>query len=146
VKVTGVLSGGRALTDTTDNDGIATFSFPLTMAAGAKTLTVTYAGDPDVGPARSTKPFTVVPERTVLRVTALRGGAQATVVDDDRPAHAVVGRYVRFTVNGKSYLRKTSSRGIAVLTGVKKGTAIKVTFLPVKNLYLGTGTITTRAR
>jgi hypothetical protein len=151
VNVTALISGGRTVTGKTDTDGIADLVIPLTMAAGSKTLYVTYAGDSDVGRTRGTKPFTVVPERTVLRVAALRGGAQATVVDDDRTGarstpHPVVGRYVRFTVGSKSYLRKTDSRGVAVLTGVRKGTAIKVTFLAVRNLYLGTKTLTVTAR
>lgn len=146
VKVTGILSGGRAVSARTDSDGIADLLLPITMAAGTKVLTVSYAGDLEVGPTRAAKSFLVTPERTVLRVSALRGGAQATVVDNDRPAHAVVGRYVRFTVGSKSFLRKTNSRGVAVLTGVKRGTAIKVAFLPVRNLYLGTKAVTVRAR
>ena len=144
VNVTGILTGGRAVVAKTDSDGIADLFLPLTMPAGVKTLTVTYAGDAEVGATRATKAFTVVAEKTILRATAITGGAQATVVDDDK--HVVVGRYVRFTVGTKSYLRKTSSRGVAVLTGVRKGTAIKVAFLPVRGYYLGTPTYTVRAR
>ncbi|HUR51879.1 MAG TPA: hypothetical protein VMZ11_07135 [Mycobacteriales bacterium] len=146
VKVTGLLTGGRPVTAKTDSDGIADLILPLTMPAGAKTLTVTFSGDGEVGRTRATKAFNVVPEKTLLKVTALRGGASAKVLDNDRPGHAVVGRYVRFTVGGKSRLVKTNSKGLATISGLRKGTLVKVTFLPVRNLYLGTPTYSTRAR
>jgi len=151
VNVTALISGGRVVTAKTDTDGIADLLIPLTMPAGYKTLYLTYAGDLDVGRTRATKLFTVVPERTVLRLAPLRGGALATVVDDDRTAgrstpHPVVGRYVKIVVGSKTLLRKTNSRGQVVISGVRKGTLIKVTFLPVRNLYYGTRTLSVRAR
>jgi hypothetical protein len=151
VKLTGILTGGRAVSAKTDSDGIADLLLPLTMPAGTKLLTVSYAGDREVGPTRAATRFAVVPERTVLRLAALRGGALATVVDDDRTAgrstpHPVVGRYVKIVVGSKTLFRRTSSRGQVVITGVRKGTVVKVTFLPVRNLYYGTRTLAVRAR
>jgi hypothetical protein len=143
VKVTGVLTGGRPVTATTDDDGIADLKLPLLVAAGTKTLTVTYAGDSEVGPAKATKTFKVVAEQTLLKAVGIRGGASATVVDNDK--HPVVGRYVTFIIGSTKRTVKTNSRGVAVLTGVKKGTAIKVVFLAVKGYYLASPTYTVRA-
>ncbi len=143
VKVTGVLTGGKPVTVTTDEDGIATLRLPLTVPAGAKTVTLTFLGNAEVGPAKATKAFTVLAEKTLLKAVAIRGGASATVVDNDK--HPVVGRYVTFTIGTSKRLVKTNARGVAVLTGLRKGTAVKVTFLAVKGYYLGTPTYTVRA-
>ena len=142
-KVTAVLTGGRPVTVKTDNDGIADIKLPLLVAAGAKTITVTYAGSGEVGPAKATKGFTVTAEKTLLKLVASRGGATATVLDNDK--HPVVGRYVTFVVGSAKRVVKTNAKGVAVLTGVKKGTAVKATFLAVKGYYLGTPTYTVRA-
>jgi hypothetical protein len=141
--VTAVLTGGKAVTAKTDDDGIADLKLPLLVPAGAKTITVAFAGDGEVGPAKATKAFTVALEKTLLKAVASRGGATATVVDNDK--HPVVGRYVTFTIGSTKRLVKTNTRGVAVLTGVRKGTAVKVAFLPVKGFYLGTPTITVKA-
>jgi hypothetical protein len=141
--VTAVLTGGKAISAKTDNDGIADLKLPLLVPAGAKTLTVAFAGDGVVGPAKATKTFTVALEKTLLKAVASRGGATATVIDNDK--HPVVGRYVTFTIGTTKRLVKTNSRGVAVLTGLKKGTAVKVAFLAVKGYYLGTPTYTVKA-
>ena len=141
--VTAVLTGGRAVTAKTDDDGIAELKLPILVPAGVKTLTVAYAGSFEVGPVKATKKFTVAAEKTLLKAVASRGGATATVIDNDK--HPVVGRYVTFTIGSAKKLVKTNSRGVAVLTGVRKGTAIKVTFLPVRGYYLGTPTYTVKA-
>ena len=65
------------------------------------------------------------------------------MLDDDK--HAVVGRNVQFLVGSAKKLVKTNAKGVAVLTGVKKGTAVKVTFLPVSGYYLGSSTATVKA-
>lgn len=145
VKVAAVLSGGRSVTAKTDEDGIAELRIPLLVPAGKKTLAVSYAGDVEVGPAKATKAFTVAAEKTRLKAVALRGAARATLLDDDRPrAHAVVGRYVSFVVGSSRRVVKTGSSGVASLAGLRKGTVVKVTFLPVKGYYLGTPTYTVR--
>jgi hypothetical protein len=141
--VTAILTGGRAVTAKTDTDGIADLKLPLLVPAGTKTITVTFAGDGEVGPAKATKAFAVTPEKTLLKAVASRGGATATVVDNDR--HPVVGRYVAFTIGTTKKLVRTNTRGVAVLTGLRKGTVVKVAFLAVKGYYLGTPTYTVKA-
>ena len=143
VSLTAVLSGGRAVTAKTDDDGIADLRVPLLLAAGAKTLTVTYAGNGEVGPAKATKGFTVVAEKTVLKLAGSRGGATATLLDDDR--HPVAGRYVTLTIGSAKKSVKTNAKGVAVVTGLKRGTVVKASFLPVKGYYLGTKTLTVKA-
>jgi hypothetical protein len=141
--VTAVLTGGRPVSAKTDADGIAQIKLPLLMAAGVKTLTVTFPGDAEVGPAKATKAFTVLAEKTLLKAVGRRGGAMATVTDNDK--HPVVGRFVTFQIGSSKKVVRTNSRGVAVLTGVRKGTAIKVTFLPVRGYYLGTPSYTVKA-
>jgi hypothetical protein len=144
VKVTGVISGGKPVTVTTDNDGIADLRLPLLVPAGKKTVTVTFLGNSEVGPARATKAFTVLVEKTVLKVWSIRGGASAMVLDNDK--HAVVGRTVTFTIGSTKRYVKTNSKGIATVTGLRAGTVVKAVFLPVRNYFYGTPTYTVRAR
>jgi len=143
VTVTGILTGGKPVSATTDDDGIADLKLPLLMAAGTKVLTVSYAGDAEVGPAKATKTFAVAAEKTLLKAVGIAGGVRATLVDNDK--HPVVGRYVTFVIGSSRRIAKTNAKGIAVLTGVKKGTAVKAVFLPVKGYYLGTPTYTVKA-
>jgi len=144
-RLTAAITGGRAIAAVTDNDGTATFRLPLAVPAGTKTITVTFAGNGEISRTVATKAFVVVVEKTAIRLKSITRGLQATLVDDDRPAHAVVGRYVVFTVGSKKYTVRTNSLGIAKLTGVKKGTAVKVSFVGVKNLYAPAKTVTGRA-
>jgi hypothetical protein len=87
--------------------------------------------------------FKVVAEKTVLKAVAIKGGVKATVLDDDK--HPVAGRTVLFVIGAKKKAVKTNAKGIAVLTGVAKGTAVKVSFPAVPGFYLGTPTYTVKA-
>jgi hypothetical protein len=135
--------GSKVVSARTDDDGIADLRLPVTVKAGATTITTTFAGNDSVGPARATTPFKVLAEKTVLKVAAIKGGVKATVLDDDR--HPVVGRVVVFTFAGKKKLVRTNAKGLAVLTGVARGTAVKVSFPAVPGYYLGTPTYTVKA-
>lgn len=141
--VTAVLTGGRAVSATTDEDGVAGIVVPLSVVAGAKTLTAAFAGSGEVGAATASVPFTVVAEKTVLKAVGVKGGAKATVLDDDK--HVVAGKPVTFLIGKTKKVVKTNSKGIAVVTGLARGTAVKVSFAPVKGYYLGTPTSTVKA-
>ncbi|HUR14259.1 MAG TPA: hypothetical protein VM097_07175 [Mycobacteriales bacterium] len=143
VVVTGQLGSGRAVSATTDDDGVAELLVPLMVKSGTYPLTITWAGNDVVGPTKATKSFKVVAEKTLLKVVALRGGAKGTVLDNDK--HPVVGRPVVFTIGAKKRFVRTNSKGVAVLTGVAKGTAIKVSFPAVPGYYLGTPSYTVKA-
>jgi hypothetical protein len=143
VAVTALIAGGKPVTVTTDEDGIADVFLPLTTKAGTKAITATFAGNDVVGPASAVGSFKVVAEKTVLKAVAIKGGVKATVLDDDK--HPVAGRTVLFVIGAKKKAVKTNAKGIAVLTGVAKGTAVKVSFPAVPGFYLGTPTYTVKA-
>jgi hypothetical protein len=141
--ITAVLTGGKAASAVTDGDGIAELTLPIIQAAGTKAITATFTGTSDVGATKATAPFVVVAEKAVLKPVGIRGGASATLLDDDK--HAIVGRVVSFTVGSRKYSVKTNAKGVAVLTHVAKGTAVKVGFAGVKGYYLATPTYTVKA-
>jgi hypothetical protein len=143
MKVTAVLTRGKAVSAVTDVDGVAEIRLPLAVPAGAKALAVSFAGNAEVGAVAKTVPFSVVAEKVLLKAAGVRGGAKAVLVDDDR--HAVAGQVVTFTVGSKKYSMRTNSKGVAVLSRIAKGTAIKVGYAGAKGSYLATPTYTVRA-
>jgi hypothetical protein len=142
-KVTAVLTGGHPVSAVTDSDGIAELTLPITEAAGTKVLTASFLGNADAGATTATAKFVVVAEKAVLKAVGIRGGASATLLDDDK--HPIAGRVVTFTVGSKKYAVKTNAKGVAVLTHLAMGTAVKVGFAGVKGYYLATPTYTVRA-
>ena len=112
---------GRDLTATTDQDGTAAASTTLSAPAGAKEVTVAFAGDAPYLPStghgsiavqrRSTRVTISVPPRKAISETT--GTMTATLVDP-RTGAALPGRTVRFTVNGASWASATTgSDGVA---------------------------------
>jgi hypothetical protein len=141
--VTARLGGGKVVSATTDEDGIADLFLPVSLKAGATTITATFAGNSEVGAVKAVTPFKVLAEKTVLKAVGIRGGAKATVLDDDR--HPVVGRPVVFTVGSRKTVVKTNAQGVAVLGRLARGTAVKVGFPAVPGYYLATPTYTVKA-
>jgi hypothetical protein len=141
--VTARLGGGRTVTATTDEDGIADLRLPVVLKAGTTAITTTFAGNGEVGAVKAVTPFKVLAEKTVLKAVGIRGGVKATVLDDDR--HPVVGRPVVFTVGSRKVVVKTNAQGVAVLGRLARGTAVKVGFPAVPGYYLATPSYTVKA-
>jgi len=141
--VTAQLGGGKTVSAITDEDGIADLVLPVSLKAGATTITTAFAGSDTVGATKATAPFTVLAEKAVLKATAVKAGAKAAVLDDDK--HPVAGRPVVFTVGSKKTVVKTNAQGVAVLGRLARGTAVKVSFPAVPGFYLATPTYTVKA-
>jgi hypothetical protein len=141
--VMGVLTGGKTAFGVTDEDGVAEIRLPIAVPAGAKTLKVAYAGNADIGAAAVTAPFTVKAEKVLLKAVGTKGGVTATLTDDDK--RVVAGQTVVFTIGTKKYAVKTSSRGVAALGKIKRGTAVKISYAGAKNLFLATPSYTVKA-
>jgi hypothetical protein len=137
------LGGAQAVTAVTDADGIAELHVPVLVPAGTKTLTVWFDGTSEVGKTSKAIGFTALVEKTKLKAVSSRGGATATLKDDD--GKPVVGRSIHFLVGKTKKSVKTNAKGVAVLKGLKKGTVVKVSFPGVPGLYTGTPTITVKA-
>lgn len=137
------LTGGRTVAAVTDEEGVAEIALPVLVAAGSKVLTVAFAGTDAVGAVEATTPFTVVAEKVLLKAVGTRGGAQATLVDDDR--RPVANQVVTFTIGGKRYAVRTNSRGVAVLNRIAKGTVVKIGYAGAKGYFLTTPTYTVKA-
>jgi len=142
VKVHLALTGMPELVGVTDEDGIASFSFPITVPAGSKTLTATFLGNADAGPAGAGAPFTVAAESTVLKAVAGKGTVTATLKDNDKTA--VAGQLVAFKVGSKITKIKTNAKGVAVLSRLAKGTSVTVSYAGLKGKYLAAKAVTTK--
>ncbi|MCW2586473.1 MAG: hypothetical protein JWN55_1989 [Frankiales bacterium] len=138
------LTGAPALTATTNDKGDAVFSLPVTVAAGARTLTAAFEGTTDVGAATVSQAFPVKLETAVLKAAGSRGAVTATLTDNDRTV--LKNQVVAFTVAGKVTKVKTNAKGQAVLKGLKTGTAVKVGFAAVKGYYAAAPTVTAKAQ
>ena len=138
------LAGLPPVTATTDGAGLATFSLPLTVTAGAKALTATYVGSDTVGPAKADGTFTVAAEKAVLKAVAGKGTVTATLTDDDRTPLA--GQVVVFTVGSKTTKAKTNAKGVAVLTRQTAGATVKVAFAAVKDRYSAAPAVSAKVR
>jgi hypothetical protein len=141
-KIRLLLTGMPEMTLVTDDDGIAEFTFPVTVAAGAKTLFAKFLGTADVGAASATHPFTVAAESTVLKAVAGKGTVTATVTDNDRTP--VAGRPVTFTVGKKVTKVTTNAKGVAVLARQTKGTTVSVSFAAVSGKYTAAKAVTAK--
>lgn len=137
------LSGMRPMTLVSDDEGIAEFTFPVTVPAGARTLTATFLGSADAGPAGAGAPFTVSPETTVLKAVGGKGSVTATLTDNDKKP--VVGQLVAFKAGSKVTKVKTNAKGVAVLSRLAKGTTVSVSFAAVPGKYLAAKAVSAKA-
>lgn len=135
---------GTALrTLVTDEDGMVELAAPITMNAGAATLTASFAGDNAVGPAAASKPFTVVLEKSVLTAKGSAGAVTAVLLDDDKTPladHTVV-----FTVGKKVTSVKTDTKGIARLSRLARGTAVTVDYKGISGRYAAAKRVSAKA-
>jgi hypothetical protein len=142
-RVTGQLSGGRAVVGLTDASGYVRLFVPITVPASTRTLTVAFAGTPELGATSVGQRFTVTAERTVLRGASLRRGVGVTLVDDE--GKPLAGAPVLFTVGAKKYLVRTSSTGFARVTGLVQGTLVKVSYAGRAGYFLAATSVWVKA-
>jgi hypothetical protein len=143
VKVHLQLTGMREMTLVTDDEGIAGFTFPITVPAGSKTLTATFLGSVDASPAGAGAPFTVSPESTVLKAVGGKGSVTATLTDNDKTPLA--SQLVAFKVGSKTTKVKTNSKGVAVLSKLAKGSTASVSFAAVTGKYAAAKAVSAKA-
>lgn len=137
------LSGQKALKARTNAEGDAVFALPVTVAAGARTLTASFIGNADVGAVSLARSFAVKAETAVLRAGGAKGAVTATLTDNDRTA--LRNQVVAFTVGSRVTKVRTDSRGRATLTGLARGTTAKVSFAAVKGYYSAAPTASAKA-
>lgn len=136
------LTGMPEMTLLTDEEGIAEFSFPVTVTAGNKTMTARFLGSPEVGAAAAGAPFTVAPETTVLKAVGGKGSVTATLTDNDKKP--VVGQAVAFKVGSKVTKVTTNAKGVAVLSRQAAGTSVSVSFAAVTGKYAAAKAVTAK--
>ena len=78
-------------------------------------------------------PFTVLVEKTALKVTGSKGTVAATLSDDDKKP--VAGQPVTFTAGSKKATVKTDAKGVAKVAGFAPGTTVKVTYAGAAGMY-----------
>jgi len=129
---------GRLLTTARTNaNGIATAKLTPKDAAGSYSLVASYTGSDTVGQATLTTPFSVLAEKSVLRLSSVAQGAKrivtATLRDDD--GHDLANQPITWFVNGKAAGKSTtSSAGTARLTA-KGGQTVKAVYAGVAGKY-----------
>ena len=118
---------GKTYSKTTNSKGVA--SLPIGLNPGSYSITVSYAGEKNINKASTTSKLTVV-EKLSKVVTRMTNGnykhntaGQFKVKLTDEKGTVLKNYSVTFTVDGKSYTKKTDSSGIATLDiKLKQGT------------------------
>ena len=118
---------GKTYSKTTNSKGVA--SLPIGLNPGSYSITVSYAGEKNINKASTTAKLTVV-EKLSKVVTRMTNGnykhntaGQFKVKLTDEKGTVLKNYSVTFTVDGKSYTKKTDSSGIATLDiKLKQGT------------------------
>jgi hypothetical protein len=143
-RVSLALTGMPARTATTDADGDAVFTFPITVPAGAKTAVISFVGSDTVGPTKASAPYTVKLESTVLKAVGSKGAVTATLSENDpRP---LANRTVVFTAGKKVYKVKTNAQGRASVSKLAKGTVVKVSFPSVAGYYAAAAPVSAKVQ
>ncbi|MCW2545484.1 MAG: hypothetical protein JWM40_3036 [Frankiales bacterium] len=127
----------------TDKDGAATFQFKDRLRAGTWAAVMSFAGDQLYSGTTGAAPYLVYVERTVVTVSSGSHMVGALLKDDDRTPLAK--QQVTFLVAGKRHMVTTDSRGRAVLTGLRKGTTVTVSFDGIGSLYSASKKVTAKA-
>lgn len=111
--------GGVDYNRTTDTNGVATLSYPISEAAGVYTVTASFAGDDNYILSSNTGTLTVNTIKTTLTVnniTSYNGkSVNLTATLEDENGNPLSGKTVTFTVNGTDYTAVTDINGIAAL-------------------------------
>ncbi|MCW2571798.1 MAG: hypothetical protein JWO88_1856, partial [Frankiales bacterium] len=118
--------GASKATGKTGTNGVAEAALLVKDKAGKRTLTITGDG------AKTSVPFTVLVERTVLNATGTKGAVTATLVDDDK--HPVAGQVITFSLGSKKVTAKTDAKGVAKATGLPSGN-VKVGYAGAAGMY-----------
>ena len=142
VLVTGVFGSGTPVSAVTDDVGVAHFTFPI-RSFDQSSVSVSWAGDNEVGPAQATRAFTVLTERTRLTATAGRGTVKATLLDDD--GEGVGGQRILFTIGSKDFYLTTGSSGETVFK-CNPGTLVKVSYAGKAPFFTSAPSASARAR
>jgi hypothetical protein len=119
--------GAAKATGLTGADGVAKAALTVKDKAGKRSLKVTGEG------ASISVPFTVLVEKTALKVTGSKGTIAATLSDDDKKP--VVGQALTFTAGSKKATVKTDAKGVAKVAGFAPGAAVKVTYAGAAGMY-----------
>jgi hypothetical protein len=124
--VTFTLGTSKAVA-TTGKDGIAKASLKVTSKAGPAPMKVAS------GSEAIAVPFTVLVEKTALKVTGGGGAVTATLTDDDRKA--VAGQVVTFTAGSVTRSVRTGATGVAKAAGFPAGAVVKATYSGATGMY-----------
>jgi hypothetical protein len=138
-----VLSGQKELQVRTNADGDAAFTLPVTVASAARTLTATFIGNAEVGAVKLARYFPVRLETAVLRAAGSKGAVTATLTDNDRAV--LKNQVVTFTVGSRVVSVRTNSRGQAAITGLARGTTVRVGFAGQRGYYSAAPSVSAKA-
>jgi hypothetical protein len=122
--------GASKATGVTAADGVAKAALTIKDKAGKRSLKITGEG------ASTAVPFTVLVEKTALKVTGSKGTVAATLSDDDKKP--VAGQPVTFTAGSKKATVKTDTQGVAKVAGFAPGTTVKVSYAGAAGMYSAT--------
>jgi hypothetical protein len=125
--------GASKATGKTGTNGVAKAALLVKDKAGKRTLTITGDG------AKTSVPFTVLVEKTVLNATGTQGSVTATLIDDDK--HPVTGQVITFTLGSKKVTARTDAKGVAKATGMPPGN-VKVAYAGAAGMYTAANTTT----
>ena len=124
---------------TTDSNGVA--SVNLKLNPGKYTSKACFAGDDDYENCSLTSTFEVLPTVKASDISKYYKAAQYSATFFDSQGKALANRLVNITVNGKTYTRKTDSKGVASLgLNLKPGTYKVVATDPITG-YKATNTV-----
>ena len=118
---------GKTYSKTTNSKGVA--SLPIGLNPGSYSITVSYAGEKNINKASTTSKLTVVEKLSKVLTRMTTGNykhntaGQFKVKLTNEKGTVLKNYSVTFTVDGKSYTKKTDSSGIATLDiKLKQGT------------------------
>ena len=125
--------------NTTNDKGIALIN--LNLNPGTYTVTAAFEGDDTYDSSNMTSQITVLPSIKASNITKYYKGSQKyTATFFDTQGNVLKSKEVTIAVNGKSYTKKTDSKGIASLSlGFKPGNYQITARNPVTGYTLTTG-------
>jgi hypothetical protein len=127
----------------TDKEGAATFKFRDRLRAGTYESVMSYAGDRLYAGTTGSGQYLVYVERTAVTVSSGPHMVGALLKDDDHTPLAKMP--VTFLVAGNRHVVTTDSRGRAVLSGLRKGSTVTVSFAGIGSLYSASKKVTATA-
>jgi hypothetical protein len=135
---------GKAVTATTDANGLARAAYTPVVGAGTYKVAVTFAGDAENGKAALSGDTVVVVVKAeaakvgalqVAKPSATARSVTATLTDDDK--HAIAGQKVDWYADGKKVATLTTdSAGRSIYKSAKRGQTVQAKFAGVAGKYL----------